>query len=150
MIGLAAGALCYTAVQLKRFFRYDDALDVIGVHTVAGVVGVMLTGAFASLAINPVGVVGGLGQLERQTLLTLVCLGYPFVLTFAIVALADKVVGLRVGRDEQREGLDLGELGEMSYDHSNSVLTDAGTPLARTRRPRHESEGSFADDSHIA
>ena len=59
VIGGAAGLLCYLAVQLKNRLRYDDALDVVGVHMVGGFIGVVLTGVFASLAVNAPGAAGG-------------------------------------------------------------------------------------------
>ena len=58
VIGGAAGVLCYLAVELKNRLRYDDALDVVGVHMVGGFIGVILTGVFASLAVNALGVAG--------------------------------------------------------------------------------------------
>jgi Amt family ammonium transporter len=115
VIGVAAGALCYGAVQLKGLFGYDDALDVVGVHMVAGVIGVVLTGMFASLVVNATGVAGGGSQLGRQSVLAVVGLAYPFVMTLLILWVTDKAVGLRIGPGEQRQGLDLGEHGEVGY-----------------------------------
>jgi ammonium transporter, Amt family len=115
VIGAAAGAICYGAVQLKYRLRYDDALDVVGVHMVAGVIGLLLTGAFASLAVNAAGVDGGLAQFGRQALLTAVGVVYPFIVTAGILRLVDKFIGLRVAPDEQAVGLDLAEYGEAGY-----------------------------------
>ena len=119
-IGVAAGVVCYGAVRLKSLFHYDDALDVVGVHMVAGVIGVVLIGAFASLAVNPGGVADGWSQVGRQLVLAVVALAYPFVTTWIILWVTDKVVGLRVAPTEQAEGLDLGELGETGYELSGS------------------------------
>jgi ammonium transporter, Amt family len=116
VIGAAAGVVCYGAVRLKRAFHYDDALDVVGVHMVAGLIGVVLIGAFASLAVNPSGVTGGWLQLGRQSVLALVALAYPFVVTWIILWVTHRVVGLRVNAGEQAEGLDLGEHGEIGYE----------------------------------
>jgi ammonium transporter, Amt family len=115
VIGLAAGIVCFEAVRLKSLFHYDDALDVVGVHMVAGVIGVVLIGVFASLVVNPGGVASGWTQLGRQAVLALVALAYPFVTTWIVVWVTDKVVGLRVAPGEQAEGLDLGEYGETGY-----------------------------------
>jgi Amt family ammonium transporter len=115
-IGLAAGLICYGAVQLKSLFHYDDALDVVGVHMVAGLIGVVLIGVFASLAVNPAGVASGWTQLGRQIVLAVVALAYPFVLTWIVLGVTHRVVGLRVGPGEQAEGLDLGEHGEIGYE----------------------------------
>ena len=59
LIGLAAGTICFLAVNLKDILHYDDSLDVVGVHMVGGMIGVVLTGAFASLAVNAAGEAGG-------------------------------------------------------------------------------------------
>jgi ammonium transporter, Amt family len=115
VIGAAAGVLCYEAVQLKYRLRYDDALDVIGVHMVAGAIGLLLTGAFASLAVDAAGVDRGLAQFERQVVLVAIGFVYPFVMTAVILWLVDGVVGLRVDPGEQVVGLDVGEYGEMGY-----------------------------------
>jgi Amt family ammonium transporter len=115
VIGALAGVICYGAVQLKYRLRYDDALDVVGVHMVAGVIGVLLTGVFASLAVNAAGVDAGLVQFGRQAVLAVTGLAYPFIVTMIILWLVDKVVGLRVAPDEEVLGLDLGEYGETGY-----------------------------------
>jgi Amt family ammonium transporter len=105
----------YEAVQLKYRVRFDDALDVAGVHMVAGVASLLLTGAFATLAVNAAGVERGLAQFDRQ--LALVAIGFadPFAMTMAILWLVDKLVGLRVDPGEQTIGLDVAEYGEMGY-----------------------------------
>jgi Amt family ammonium transporter len=115
VIGAVAGLGCYAAVQLKYRLHYDDALDVVGVHMVAGVIGVVLTGVFASLAINAAGVAGGWVQLGRQGVLAGPGLLYPFVMTLAILWLCEKTVGLRVSANEQAVGLDLSDIGERAY-----------------------------------
>jgi ammonium transporter, Amt family len=118
IIGLAAGALCYLAVHLKDILHYDDSLDVVGVHMVGGLVGVVLTGVFASLAVNAAGEAGGWTQLGRQLILAVAAIVYPFVVTLAILWVTDRVVGLKVSPEEEEAGLDLAEHGEGSYDWS--------------------------------
>jgi ammonium transporter, Amt family len=130
VIGLAAGALCYFAVNLKELLHYDDSLDVVGVHMVGGAVGVVLTGVFASLAVNAAGEAGGWTQLGRQLVLAVAAIIYPFVATLAILWLTDRVVGLRVSPDEEEAGLDLGEHGEGSYDWSVPRLLAAADSAA--------------------
>jgi Amt family ammonium transporter len=115
VIGAAAGAICYEAVQLKYRLRYDDALDVIGVHLVAGVIGLLLIGAFASLKVNAAGVDRGLAQFGRQLVLIAVGFAYPFVMTALILRFVDKLVGLRVDPGEQALGLDLADYDETGY-----------------------------------
>ena len=96
VIGAAAGLLCYGAVHLKDSFHYDDALDVVGVHMVGGAIGVVLTGVFASLAVNAAGEAGGWTQLGRQAVLAVAGIVYPFVMTWIILWITDHTVGLRV------------------------------------------------------
>jgi Amt family ammonium transporter len=127
IIGAAAGLLCYGAVHLKDIFHYDDSLDVVGVHMVGGLIGVVLTGVFASLAVNAAGQPGGLTQLGRQLVLAVAGIGYPFVMTWIILWIIDKTVGLRVDPDDEQDGLDLAEHGEPAYDVvPPSVLAMAG------------------------
>jgi ammonium transporter, Amt family len=128
VVGAAAGALCYWAVQLKFRLRYDDALDVVGVHMVAGVIGLLLTGALATLAVNGAGVEHGLAQLGRQATLVAIGFAYPFVMTGALLWLIDKFVGLRVDANEMVLGLDLGEYGETGY------MLDLGSALPGDER----------------
>src|SRR5260370_8408227 len=82
IIGAAAGLLCYGAVHLKDIFHYDDSLDGVGVHMIGGAIGVLLTGVFASLAVNAAGQHGGWTQPRRQAVLGLVAIAYPFVITW--------------------------------------------------------------------
>jgi Amt family ammonium transporter len=127
LIGLAAGAICFFAVNLKFRLGYDDSLDVVGVHMVGGLIGVLLTGVFASLAVNAAGQPGGLTQLGRQAVLAVAGIVYPFVMTWIILWVTDKTVGLQVDPEEEEVGLDLGEHGEPAYDVlPASVLEAAG------------------------
>jgi Amt family ammonium transporter len=115
VIGAAAGLFCYGAVHLKDIFHYDDSLDVVGVHMVGGAIGVVLTGVFASLAVNAAGEAGGWTQLGRQVVLAVVGIAYPFVMTWIILWLTDRIVGLQVSVEEEAAGLDMGELAEIGY-----------------------------------
>jgi ammonium transporter, Amt family len=115
LIGLVAGFVCFQAVALKDRLGYDDSLDVVGVHMVGGAIGVLLTGAFASLAINAAGASGSLGQVGKQTVLTLVTVVYSFAATLVILKVADVTVGLRVTDEHEETGLDLSQHGEVGY-----------------------------------
>ncbi|HKR70889.1 MAG TPA: ammonium transporter [Streptosporangiaceae bacterium] len=127
IIGAAAGLLCYSAVHLKDIFHYDDSLDVVGVHMVGGLIGVVLTGVFASLAVNAAGQPGGLTQLGRQLVLAIAGIAFPFVMTWIILWITDKTVGLRVDPEEEQAGLDLAQHGEPAYgDAPARVLATAG------------------------
>jgi Amt family ammonium transporter len=117
IIGLAAGAVCYTsAVWMKRAFGYDDSLDAWGVHGVGGALGAILTGVFASSAINSNGHGWLLDGNGRQMLIqlydVLAVFFYCGIVTFIILKAVDMVIGLRVSRDVEVEGLDINLHGE--------------------------------------
>ena len=114
-IGLAAGLVCFWAVSLKGRLGFDDSLDVVGVHMVGGVIGVLLTGAFASLAINAAGAPASLTQVGRQAVLAGVTLAYSFLATLAILKITDVTVGLRVTEEHEEAGLDASQHGEVAY-----------------------------------
>ena len=114
-IGAAAGILCFVAVGVKDRLGYDDSLDVVGVHMVGGILGVILTGAFASLAINPAGAAASLTQVGRQVVLAGVTVGYSFVVTLVILKVVDVVVGLRLSEEHEDVGMDASLHGEVAY-----------------------------------
>ncbi len=118
-IGVVAGALCYAGVLTKWRFRYDDALDVVGVHGVGSTAGILLTGVFACKALNPAGADGLLfgkpGLVAVQALAVVVTIIYSFGLSFVILKGLDKTVGLRVAEESEEVGLDLAEHGEEGY-----------------------------------
>src|SRR5262245_52038414 len=116
-IGIAAGIVCYLAsVPMKRAFGYDDALDVWGVHGVGGAVGAILTGVFATSAVNSLGKGwlpdGNFGQVITQIEGVLYTFIYTAIMTFIILKVVDVTVGLRVKRDVEVEGLDINLHGE--------------------------------------
>jgi ammonium transporter, Amt family len=136
IIGAAAGLLCYGAVHMKDVFHYDDSLDVVGVHMVGGAIGVLLTGVFASLAVNAAGEAGGWTQLGRQAVLAVVGIAYPFAMTWIILWITDRTVGLRVTPGDEAMGLDLSEHAEIGYQQPapadpvtiTSVIPGPGAP----------------------
>jgi len=119
-IGLAAGAICYGAVMMKGRLGYDDALDVVGVHCVGGTLGALATGLLATTAVNAGGANGlfyGNAKLFAiQALAVAVVLVYSFVVTYGLLKVLDKLVGLRVSREDEMMGLDLSEHGEAGYN----------------------------------
>lgn len=125
VIGLLAGVICYGGVLLKNRFAYDDSLDAFGVHGVGGIAGALLTGVFATTAANPAGVEGLLGGNADLLLAQLAGIGaaaaFSAVLTFAILKLIDKTLGLRPSKDEEREGLDANLHGESGYSLGQSA-----------------------------
>jgi Amt family ammonium transporter len=117
LIGFAAGFVCYfSAVWVKRWIGYDDALDAWGVHGVGGALGAILTGVFASSAVNP----SAKGWLPdgngHQMLLQFYDVAATFVycaiVTYLILKVLDLTLGLRVSREVEIEGLDFNLHGE--------------------------------------
>ncbi len=119
LIGLLASALCYVAVQAKYKYGYDDSLDAFGVHGVGGLAGALLTGVFAEKALNDAGsdglLFGNPHQLVVQVIACAVCGGYAAGVTWVVLKVIDKLVGLRVDEAEEREGLDATQHGEEGY-----------------------------------
>ena len=118
-IGAAAGLLCYTALNAKTKFGYDDSLDAFGVHGVGGTLGTILAGVFASLAINAAGANGLLfgnpKQLAIQAGSVALVAVYSFVVSLVLFKAIDLAMGLRVTKDEETEGLDISQHGESGY-----------------------------------
>jgi Amt family ammonium transporter len=118
IIGIAAGGLCYWAVTaLKGMFKYDDALDAFGVHGIGGMVGALLTGVFATKLVtgakDPVGWIdGNAAQMWPQIKGILATTIWCGLATLVILFVIKAIVGLRVSKDQEREGLDLAEHGE--------------------------------------
>ncbi len=108
VIGIVAGVLCYlAATSLKHAFGYDDSLDAFGVHGIGGIIGALLTGVFASKEIS--GVDGSVLAQLKGVGTTVV---YAFVVSYAILQIIDKTIGLRVTEEQEREGLDISLHGE--------------------------------------
>ncbi|MDE2288064.1 ammonium transporter [Pandoraea sp.] len=107
-IGLAAGVICFwSATWLKSKMGYDDSLDAFGVHGIGGIVGALLTGVFA---VKDIGGVDGSVILQAKGVLT--TLIYSGVVSFILLKVIDKVMGLRVSEEQEREGLDVTLHGE--------------------------------------
>ncbi len=127
-IGLIAGVFCYLmVVKVKAIFGYDDSLDAFGVHGAGGTIGALLTGVFASSAINPIfgaGKATGLlegnsGQLVNQAIGVAIAWCLSLVGTLVILFIVDKVIGLRVSEEDERTGLDLSQHNEEGYDFAS-------------------------------
>ncbi|MDQ2912281.1 MAG: ammonium transporter [Chloroflexota bacterium] len=119
LIGLGAGIFCYTAIQLTKRLRVDDALDVFGVHGVGGAWGAIATGIFATVAVNGAAkdglLAGNPGQLGIQAIAVGATILYAAVMTFVILKLIDVFVGLRVPESEEVLGLDASQHREAAY-----------------------------------
>ena len=131
-IGLIAGVVCCYAVKLKTKAGYDDALDVVGVHLVGGLVGSLLIGFFSNpefFGLNDDGGLkweegifygGGAKLLFEQLLANVAAMVWSFALTFVIMIVLKKTIGVRVDEESEATGLDLALHGETAY-HSGSL-----------------------------
>ncbi len=125
VIGAIAGAFCYLMVTVvKSIFGYDDSLDAFGVHGAGGTIGAILTGFFATTVINPIygpgkptgAIDGNWHQILNQLVGVAIAWGIAICGTLILLKLVDVVIGLRVTREEEIEGLDVTQHGEEGYD----------------------------------
>jgi len=125
VIGFAAGVVCYWMVtRVKAIFEYDDALDAFGVHGAGGTIGAILTGVFATQAINPIfgagkavgGRDGHWSQLGNQLVGVLIAWTVALVGTVVVLKVVDWIIGLRVSEEHEIEGLDVTQHGEEAYN----------------------------------
>ena len=134
VIGLAAGVVCFLMVtKVKSIFGYDDSLDAFGVHGAGGTLGALLTGVFASSAVNPIfkdargntlasGLIeGNAHQLVNQSVGVAIAWGLAIAGTLIILKLVDITIGLRVSEEQEAQGLDLSQHGEEGYYWESSV-----------------------------
>lgn len=119
MIGILAGVVCYFAVKLKNTLKWDDALDVWGVHGVGGILGVTCLGLFGSTAINPAGAdglfAGGTQFFLIETGAVIFAAAYAFVFSFILLKLINLITPVLVGDTDQDFGLDNQLHGEQAY-----------------------------------
>ena len=128
VIGLIAGVGCFLMVtEVKKRFGYDDSLDVFGVHGTGGTIGAVLTGVFATRAINPifkdaagnplpVGLVdGNAAQVLNQLIGVGITVALAVIGSYVLLKIVDLTIGLRVGEEEEIRGLDLSQHGEDGY-----------------------------------
>lgn len=119
VIGLVVGGACFFGVQLKGKLGLDDALDVLGIHGVGGIFGMILTGALATVAVNSAGANGLLhGNVKFflvELLALVVAFVYSFIITFVVLKVLEATVGLRVTEEDEVTGLDRSEHAETPY-----------------------------------
>jgi Amt family ammonium transporter len=137
-IGLCAGAVCYLAVCLKPFLRYDDSLDAFGVHGVGGFLGAVLTGLFASAALYKAGSGSELPTAEMprvmvQFFTASVAVVYAFGMTAILVKGIDLAWGFCLDPRSESEGLDRCEHGEVGFDLGPALES---APELRPQEPR--------------
>jgi Amt family ammonium transporter len=118
-IGLTAGVICFFAVNLKFKFRYDDSLDVVGIHLVGGIVGSVLLGVFAQSSINsgvPDGLIfGNAGLLFKQIGAVAAVILFSFTTSYVLARVVKAITGLRVDDDVEHNGLDISLHKEQGY-----------------------------------
>ena len=118
IIGIAAGGICYLAVELKNKLGWDDALDVWGVHGIGGTLGTILLGVFA---VKSVGGTAGLidgdaGFFMKQTVSVIAAAAYAFAFTYVMLLIINTITKVKVSELEEDEGLDMLLHGESAYD----------------------------------
>lgn len=157
-IGLVAGAVAALAVRLKYRFGFDDSLDVVAVHGIGGLTGLLATGLLATTAVNAAGANGlfyggGAAQLGRQALAALVTIAYSGGLTFVIARAVDKALGLRAALEVELAGIDEAEHAETGYDFGRlgwragpfpAGSAPAGSAPSRTAPSRESGEDSVS------
>ena len=119
VIGIVAGGVCYFAVALKNHLRWDDALDVWGVHGVGGALGIVLLGVFASTAFNPQGanglIAGNWTFFGKQLVAIVLSSVWAFAFTYGMLWLIDRVTPVKVAPQDEESGLDAALHGETAY-----------------------------------
>jgi Amt family ammonium transporter len=110
IIGILAGIGCYVAaVHVKKALGYDDSLDAFGVHGIGGIIGAILTGVFADVAVNELGKDASVMTQVYGVAVTII---YTAVMSAIILLVIKAVIGLRPTPQEEEEGLDLTQHGE--------------------------------------
>ena len=119
IMGIAAGGICYSAVQLKERMSWDDALDVWAVHGVGGIIGIIMLGFFASLSVNPDGadglINGGAAFFGKEVAAALGAGLYAMVITYAMLAAINRFVPVKTSQSDEETGIDEVLHGETAY-----------------------------------
>lgn len=116
VIGFVGGMVCYGGVLLKQTFGYDDSLDVVGIHGIGGTWGAIATGIFASIGAEGLACGNG-SQLIIQIVSVIATWGYCFAVSWVLLKVVDRYVGLRVNEEDEERGLDVSEHSETGYQY---------------------------------
>jgi len=120
IIGIAAGLVCYLAVQFKNKMKWDDALDVWGVHGIGGVLGSILLGVFATKTVNGAGadglLTGSYSFFTKEVIAVVIASAYAFIFTYIMLILINLITPVRVSEEHEKSGLDEALHGEQAYD----------------------------------
>jgi len=141
-IGLLAGVICVWAVSQKYRLGFDDSLDVVGVHGIGGLVGMISIGFVAALVANPAGANGllyggGFSLLGKQVIASVAMAVFAFVATWIIATVITKTMGFRADPDDEIAGLDTTQHAESAYDLAGVAgggLVGGSHPLSALRR----------------
>jgi ammonium transporter, Amt family len=132
LIGVIAGVVCFRMVLAKAKFGYDDSLDAFGVHGVGGFMGALFVGIFGSKLLNPDGVNGTIAghpnQITIQLIAALTVVVYSIAGTWVLMYAIDKVVGFRMKRTQEIEGMDAGLHGEQGWMLNDIPIPTIGLP----------------------
>jgi Amt family ammonium transporter len=124
ILGVVAGAVAALAVGLKYRLGYDDSLDVVGVHLVAGLVGTVGIGFLATSGGLFYG--GGLGQLVVQVVIALFAMLWSGIFTLVLALALTYTMGWRIAEEDEVEGIDFAEHGETAYEFASRTGTSRG------------------------
>ena len=114
VIGFGAGIICYGGIMLKNKLGYDDALDVVGIHSVGGTFGALATGVFATIGAEGL-IAGNANQLWIQFVSVVATWVFCFAMTFVIFKVVDKTIGLKASEPDEDKGMDIAEHSESAY-----------------------------------
>jgi ammonium transporter, Amt family len=138
LIGVAAGVVCYFAVLLKHRLGYDDALDVVALHLVGGIVGALSIGLLAhpDAPIGETGLLygGSAALLGTQAVALLATCAWTFTFTFLIAKVLDRIIGIRVTAEQERQGLDIALHAESAYENPEAL---AHQPRGHAEQEHH-------------
>jgi Amt family ammonium transporter len=133
VIGALAAATVYVAMQLRARTKIDDALDVFACHGVAGILGALLTGVFATKAVNPAGadglLAGNAAQLGVQALAVAATMALSGAFTAGIIVTLRALMPIRASLGDELTGLDATEHGEEAYHTGDIGEIAGGGPL---------------------
>jgi Amt family ammonium transporter len=149
IVGLLAGIVCSFAIGLKFKLNYDDSLDVVGVHFVGGVVGVLLIGLLATEVMTggAQGLFfgGGLVLLGKQAMAMVAVAGYAFTVSYAIAALIERLMGFRLSAEDEANGVDFTQHAETAYAEGVYGQQQSRRSLFAPRPDGSEVDGSKLD-----
>ena len=120
LIGTVSGVVCSLAVSLKNRLKWDNALDVWGVHGVGGVLGTIALGVFATTTVNAAGadglLAGNASFFVKQTVAVLGASGVAFAFTYGMLFVINKITPVRVTEEAEAIGLDTALHSEQAYE----------------------------------